>query len=399
MAVMKSEVPTISAVRSPNRIAWMKLRQHSLAVYGALVLLLLYFTAAFADFLSPYDYETTFRTKSWHRPSVIRFRHLDGKLGRPFVFNTIRVRDEAFGSHFVEVAPENMEYLRNKLGSALTEVPTEYPIRLFPKGDPHKLLLFIPMERRLFGLEVPEQSNRPGLFVFGTDQLGRDMLSRLFYGGRISLTIGLVSVCITFPLGLLIGGISGYFRGWTDTTIQRIIEMIMLLPGFYIMLSLRAALPPGLNPIALYFAIVFILSFIGWAGLARTTRGYVLSVSQNDFVVASRALGVSKFGIIVRHILPQTLSYVIVSVTMAIPGSMLGESGLSFIGLGIQEPYASWGNMLQATRNVNDIKMHPWVLTPGFLILACVIAFQFLGDGLRDAFDPKTILKAKKETA
>lgn len=383
-------------VRTPNQIAWAKLRQHSLAIYGALVLVVLYLGALFADFIAPYDFETQFRTKNWHAPTKLHFRHADGSMAWPFVYNSVRVRDEAFLAHYVEVSPENMPYLKEKLGSDLVEGPQEFPIKLFPKGDPHRCILGFRTERRLIGLAVPERSNRPGFFLLGTDQLGRDMFSRVLYGSRISLSVGLMGVVITFTLGLLIGGISGYFRGWTDVTIQRIIEMIMLLPGFYIMLALRAALPTGINQIAMYFAIVFILSFIGWAGLARTTRGYVMSISQNDFVMASRALGVSRMAIIIKHILPQTFSYVIVSATMSVPGYMLGESGLSFIGLGIQEPWASWGNMLQAARNGNEIKLHPWVLLPGFLIFITVVAFQFLGDGLRDAFDPKTILKAKE---
>lgn len=386
-------------VRSPNRIAWEKLKQHRLAVYGAFTLLFLYLGALFADSLATYDFQTQFRTKSWHDPSTIRLRHADGSLAWPFVYNTVRVKDEAFLSHYVEIAPENMEYLRSRLGVQLTEQPVEYPIRILAKGDPYRFLGIIPTERHLLGIEVPERSNRPGLFLLGTDQLGRCVLSRILHGSRVSLTIGFVAVAFSFSLGLLIGGISGYVRGKTDIAIQRLIEMIMLLPGFYIMLGLRAALPAGLHPIKLYFALTLILSFIGWAGLARTTRGYVLSISQNDFVTASRALGVGPLAIIVKHILPQTLSYVIVAVTMAIPGYMLGESALSFIGLGMQEPYASWGNMLQAARNINEIKLHPWVLAPGFMIFVTVVAFQFLGDGLRDAFDPRTVLRARKEPA
>lgn len=383
-------------VLTPRQISFIKFRQHTLAVYGAVVLLFLYFMVAFADFIAPYDFETQMRTKPWHQPSTVRWKHADGSFARPFVYNTVRVRDENFIVYYVEVAPENMDYLKRKLGSELTETPKEYPIRFFASGDPHRLLGIIPMKTRLFGIEQPEMVNRPAFFLLGADQMGRDLFSRILYGSRISMTVGLMGVAVTFTLGLLIGGISGYFRGKTDVVTQRIIEMIMLLPGFYLMLGLRAALPPGISPPKMYFAIVLILSFIGWAGLARTIRGMVLSISQNDYVVASKALGVGHFAIITRHILPQTMSYAIYVVTMAIPGYMLGESGLSFLGLGIQEPYASWGNMLQAARSTNDIKLHPWVLLPGFMIFVTVVAFQFLGDGLRDALDPKTILRAKK---
>ncbi|MEK7468969.1 MAG: ABC transporter permease [Planctomycetota bacterium] len=389
-------VEQTTAVRSPNQIAWAKLKQHTLAIYGGLVLIVLYLAALFADVLAPYDFETQFRTKPWHPPSVIHWRHADGTFSTPFVYNTVKLRDEAYQAHFVEVSPENMEFLKGRIGPSFKDQPTEYHLKFFPKGDPHKFLGVIAMERRLFGVESNDSLNRPAFFLLGSEQLGRDLFSRILYGSRVSLSVGLIGVVITFTLGMTIGGISGYFRGKTDTVLQRLIEMIMLLPGFYIMLSLRAALPPDLGTIQTYFAIILILSFIGWAGLARTTRGLVMSISQNDYITASRALGVSSLSLIMKHILPQTFSYAVVVASMAIPGYMLGESGLSYLGLGIQEPYSSWGNMLQAAGTGNDIKLHPWVLVPGFMIFITIVAWNFLGDGLRDAFDPKTILNAKK---
>ncbi|MBI2921185.1 MAG: ABC transporter permease [Planctomycetes bacterium] len=386
-------------VRSPNQIAWAKLKQHTLAVYGGIVLIVLYVAAAFADLIAPYDFATQFRTKPWHPPSEVHWRHADGKFALPFIYNTVKVRDEAYQAHYVEVSPQNIEYLKLRFGPEFKEAPREYRLRLFPRGDPHKFLGLMTMERRLFGVESTDALNRPAFFLLGSEQLGRDLFSRLLYGARVSLSVGLIGVTITFTLGMLVGGISGYFRGKVDVVLQRLIEMIMLLPGFYIMLALRAALPPDLGTVQTYFAIIFILAFVGWAGLARTTRGLVMSISQNDYVTASRALGVGSLSLIVRHILPQTFSYAIVVASMAIPGYMLGESGLSYLGLGIQEPYSSWGNMLQAAGTGNDIKSHPWVLVPGFMIFITVVAFQFLGDGLRDAFDPKTVLQAKKGAA
>jgi peptide/nickel transport system permease protein len=208
------------------------------------------------------------------------------------------------------------------------------------------------------------------------------------YGSRVSLTIGFFGVAITFFLGFLIGGISGYYGGKVDSVLMRFAECFMLVPGFFLMLALRSAFPVKLSSTAVYILIVVIMSFIEWAGFARIIRGMALSISKQDFVKAAKALGASDLRIIALHVLPQTLSYAIVALTLIIPAYILGESTLSFIGLGIQDPQASWGNLLSAAMNVSDIQYHPWILVPGIFIFLAVMAFNFVGDGLRDALDP-----------
>jgi peptide/nickel transport system permease protein len=277
-----------------------------------------------------------------------------------------------------------------------------YPISFFVRGDKYQFLGLIETEIHLIGLSNLEayegdEQNAPMLMLFGADIFGRDIFSRLLYGGRISLSVGLFGVAITFFFGMIIGGASGYFGGKTDIVIQRLCEMLMLVPGFYLLLSLRAAIPAEWSSIETYMAIIVILSFIGWAGLARTIRGLVLSISQQDYVIAARAMGVGHGKIITRHVLPNTFSYAIVAATMSIPRYVLGESGLSLLGLGISDPESSWGNMLAAAMDIAQIRFHPWVLIPGFLIFLCVMAFNYLGDGLRDAFDPRGIQLPPKE--
>jgi len=257
--------------------------------------------------------------------------------------------------------------------------------------DTHRLLGLFPIHTRLIGVDEPAR-----LYLLGADARGRDLLSRILYGGRVSLTIGLVGVAVSFAIGMLVGGLSGYYGGKFDVATQRICEMIMLIPSFFLMLALRAALPANIGSIQVYFMIVLIMSFIGWAGMARVIRGMVLSIRSAEYVEAARAIGQRDLKIIVQHVLPQTLSYAIVSVTLSIPGFILGESALSLLGLGIQDPEASWGNLLRNAMNVSSITYQPWILLPGVFIFIAVMAFNFLGDGLRDAFDPRSQLVGKE---
>ena len=364
---------------SPLRRALFRLRRNRLAMLGFWALVLLYGSALFADFLAPYHYASSARKKAYHPPMITWVRVSDANgLRWPYLTNSTYEFDE-----------NQRKVYRPMPGGT-------YPIGLFVQGDPYRLLGLFETRVHLFGLRGlesidPDDPNRPMLFLLGADNFGRDVLSRLLYGGRISLSVGLIGVAITFVLGMLVGGASGYFGGRTDIAIQRLCEMLMLIPGFYLLLSLRAAIPANWSSFQTYVAIIAILSFIGWAGLARTIRGLVLSISSMDYVTSARAMGVPDRLVIVRHVLPNTLSYAIVSATMSIPGYILGESGLSLLGLGIQDPEASWGNMLALSMDIAQIKFHPWILIPGALIFVTVMAFNYLGDGLRDAFDPRGV--------
>ena len=365
--------------RSPLRRALFRLRRNRLAMLGFWALVLLYGSALFADFLAPYHYASSARKKAYHPPMITWVRVSDANgLRWPYLTNSA-----------YEFDVNQRKVYRPIPGDT-------YPIGLFVKGDPYRLLGLFETRVHLFGLRGleaidPDDPNRPMLFLLGADNSGRDVLSRLLYGGRISLSVGLIGVAITFVLGMLVGGASGYFGGRTDIAIQRLCEMLMLIPGFYLLLSLRAAIPANWSSFQTYVAIIAILSFIGWAGLARTIRGLVLSIASMDYVTSARAMGVPDRLVIVRHVLPNTLSYAIVSATMSIPGYILGESGLSLLGLGIQDPEASWGNMLALSMDIAQIKFHPWILIPGALIFVTVMAFNYLGDGLRDAFDPRGV--------
>lgn len=384
--------------RSPLALAWRKLCRHKLSLYGGLILAVLYALMLLAEFISPYPYDEGAKDKSHFWPTRIHWRTPEGQLTRPYVYNGYRLTDADFREHYVEGRPENAERIAQWLQIDPSDVDTRaYPVRiLIRRGPERRLFGLFPSRMRLFGIDAPDMADHPNppmLYLIGADGLGRCLFSRLLYGSRVSLTIGLVAVAISFSIGMVLGGISGYFSGTTDVVIQRACEMMMMVPGFYLLLALRSSFDAArLSSVQIYFAVVIILSFIGWAGMARTIRGMTLGVANSEYVLAARALGASHGRVVLRHVLPSTLSYAIVTATLAIPAGMLGESGLSFLGLGIQDPQASWGNMLQETMNIVNIRHYPWLLAPGIMIFISVVAFQFLGDGLRDAFDPRTIV-------
>ena len=229
----------------------------------------------------------------------------------------------------------------------------------------------------------------PGRFyLWGADARGRDLFSRIWYGARISLSIGLLGVAISFILGLLIGGIAGYYGGWVDGVLMRLCEMFMMVPGFYLMLALRAAVPENFNSVQVYVSVVVILALIGWASLARIIRGMALSLRERDFVLAAKTLGVSDFSIILKHILPQTISFSCATLMLTVSSYILAEAGLSVVGLGIQDPIPSWGNLLSDAMGIVPVIFAPWILLPGLFIFIAVMCFNVIGDALRDAFDP-----------
>lgn len=340
------------------------IKKNKLAYLSFYILIVLYFLAIFADFIAPYPYDIQHRDTPYHPPTQIHFFDKNGNFSlRPFVYE-YKLVDPIFKRYKIDYTKKHYIYF-------------------FVKGDKHYLLGFIPMYTHLFGVKEGK------IFLLGADHLGRDIFSRLLYGARISLSIGIVGVLISFVIGALVGGISGYFGGYIDNILMRISEVIMSFPGFYLMLALRAIFPITLSSVEVYFLIVVILSFIGWAGLARVIRGMVLSIREQDFVLAAKSYGASSLRIITKHILPNTFSYLLIAATLSIPGYILGESALSLLGLGIQEPYASWGNMLAAARSITAISNYPWILSPGIAIFITILAFNLLGDALRDALDPK----------
>ena len=343
-----------------------RLKRNRLGLGGFFVLILLYNLAIFADFVSPYHYDNEARTRSYNPPTGLHFFDAQGRFHlRPFIYNYTYKFDK---------------FYRRKYNLDKSKI---YPVKLFVRGDKYKLLWIFPANLHLFGVDKPAR-----IYLLGADSRGRDLASRILYGSRVSLSIGLVGVAISFVIGTILGGISGYFGGKIDNIIMRLCEMVMMIPGFYLMLALRAAFPPRLSSVQVYLLIVVIMSFIGWAGLARVIRGMAISIREKEYVLAARAQGVNPFFIILRHVLPNTFSYTIVALSLSIPGYILGESALSLLGLGIQDPHASWGNLLSEAMAVAQIRFHPWILIPGIFIFITVMAFNFLGDGLRDAFDP-----------
>ena len=353
-------------ILSNRQRVWRKFRRHKLAMVSGGILFLMYSMVIFADLLAPYGETTIDKNRSYISPTPLRI--WDGKsLSRPFIYE----KEEVFNP---ETLINSFEEDRSK----------KYPLRLFVKGEPYKMWGVIPWDRHLFGVDPPAK-----IYLFGADLHGRDILSRLLFGGRVSLTIGYVALLLVIPIGMLVGGISGYYGGQIDNILMRVVEAFLSFPSFYLLLALAATLPINISSVQRFLLIVAILSFVNWAGLARVIRGQVLAIREMEYIASARAMGSSDLRIIVKHILPQTSSWVIVSASLSVPIYILFESGLSLIGLGIQEPYASWGNMLFEARKVSSLSLHPWILVSGAAITLSIMAFNFLGDGLRDAFDTK----------
>lgn len=351
-------------VASQWRLMWWKFRKHRLATIAAPIIGLLYLCAAFAGFLSPTLPNTRYPPYKNCPPQRIRFRSEEGSWVGPYLYEAKR-----------HVDPETFRR------SLVVDRSKTYPVKFLGEGETYRLLGFIPAKTHLTVSEGP-------LFLLGTDRLGRDLLTRLLYGSRISLSIGLIGVFLTFALGLLLGGLSGYFGGLVDTVVQRLVDLILCIPTIPLWMTLAAALPRNWPPVRMYLGIVVITSVIGWAGLARVVRGKLLSLRGEDFVMAATLSGASGMRIIVRHLLPSFASYVIVSLTLSIPRTILGETSLSFLGLGLQAPAVSWGVLLRDAQNLETVAHHGWLLLPSAWVVLTVLGFNFLGDGLRDAADP-----------
>lgn len=333
-----------------------------------IVLAILYIAVFSATFICPYEKDYSNRNKSYCPPSKIYIINEKGKLSLPYTYNYKRYFDkEKFETKYLE------------------DKTKKYYVKYFAKGYKYKLFGIIPCDRHFYNVE-----NGGELYLLGTDINGRDNFSRLLFGGRISLTIGFLALFVSFPLGMIYGGISGYLGGKTDFIMMRIAEAVMSVPSFYLLIILAAILPANMTSVQRFSLIVLILALIGWAGFSRVVRGMVLSVKKKEFVIASEVMGASALRTIVRHILPQTLSYVIIAMTLSVPSYILAESGLSFLGLGIQQPDASWGNMLKEAQEFSNIISRPWLLTPGFLIFVAVLAFNVIGDTIRDIADPNS---------
>ena len=347
------------------QLAWWHFRKHKLALVSGLVVLLIYLVALFAEFLAPQapgDYEARY---TYAPPQQLHFWD-DGDFGLYVYGYSVEVNPESFAREFV------------------IDETKKIPVALFVEGSPYEMWGLIPGNRHLIG---PLDPSEP-MFLWGADRLGRDMLSRVIFGTRISMTVGLVGVGLSLFFGILLGGISGYYGGRIDDVIQRLIEFLLAIPTIPLWMGLAAAIPPTMPPVQVYFMITIILSLVGWTGLARVVRGRFLALREEDFVTAARLDGASELSLILRHMLPSIASHIIAAVTLAIPVMILSETALSFLGIGLRPPVVSWGVLLQEAQNIRTVATAPWLLLPGLAVIVTVLALNFLGDGLRDAADP-----------
>jgi peptide/nickel transport system permease protein len=352
-------------IASQRQLIWRRFKRHRLAVYSLVLLAVMYFLAFTYEFWTPYNPLTQHSGFVNTPPSTIRLVDSEGNLRGPFVYG---LKLEMNLDTFERIYVEDTEQI--------------YPIRFFTRGETYNFWGLFRTDIRFFNVEDGK------IFLLGTDDLGRDMFSRILAASRISLTIGLVGVAFSFILGITLGGISGYYGGLVDILIMRVTEVLSAIPQIPLWIALAAIVPIDWPMTNTYFAITVILSIITWTGLARLVRAKLLELREHDYVMAARLAGSSDLRIIFDHLLPAYISLLIVSLTLAIPNMILGETALSFLGLGIRPPAVSWGTLLQGAQNISNIALRPWMLTPAFFVIVTVLLFNFIGDGLRDAADP-----------
>lgn len=346
-------------------LMWWKFRRHRLAMVSGVVLICFYVVALFAEFFAPYLPHKIESAYLFAPPQRVRIIGPDGEFRRPFVY----------GLH----GESDPHTLRRHYTPDESRIHT---IHFFVRGPVYRLWGIWEADLHLFGTDGGP------LFLLGTDRLGRDMLSRITYASRISLSIGLIGVLVSFVLGIVIGGFSGYFGGPFDSAVQRVIELLRTIPTIPLWMGLAAALPPHWPPLRVYFGITIILSLVGWTDLARVVRSKFLALRTEDFVMAARLSGASESRIVFRHLVPSFLSHIIAALTLAVPGMILGETALSFLGIGLRPPVLSWGVLLHDAQNIRTVALSPWLFWPGAFVVLSVLAFNFVGDGVRDAADP-----------
>lgn len=354
-------------VASQWQLMWWRFRRHKLAMFSVVVIAVLYFIAIFSEFLAPYDPNKHATKWVFAPPQRLHVGNVNGRF-QAYVYGLEASRDPVTLRPIYIPNPDRV-----------------YPIEWFVPGMKYKMLGIFTTNVHLFGL--PEGSDGTAYFL-GTDRLGRDMWSRIMMGTRISTSIGLVGVTLSFVLGVIFGGFSGLYGGVFDTIVQRVIELLRSIPTIPLWLGLSAAIPKDWPQVRVYFFITLLLSLIGWTGLARVVRGRFLSLREEDFVTAARISGSSDRRIVFSHLVPSIMSHIIASITLSIPGMILAETGLSFLGLGLRPPTISWGVLLQEAQNVRTVALAPWLMIPGFFVIITVLCFNFMGDGLRDAADP-----------
>ncbi|MBB4955750.1 peptide/nickel transport system permease protein [Agrobacterium vitis] len=350
----------------PWTLIWWRFKKHKLALVSLFFLGFCCLITLFADFVSPYDPGDINKLNTFVPPTRLHLIH-EGSLQRPFIYGLKRSRD-----------PETARVIY------VEDSAKPLPVRFFTKGDAYHLLGLFPTQIHLFGVDGTKQK----INLLGTDSLGRDLFSRILHGARVTLSAGLIGVAFAFFIGIFMGAVSGYYGGAIDGMIQRLMEFIRSIPTIPLWMGLAAALPIAWDPLLVYVLITIILALIGWTSLARVVRGRFFSLKTEDYILAARLSGASEYRIVTKHMLPAMTSHIIAATTLAVPEMILGETALSFLGLGLRPPVVSWGVLLQDAQNLRSIALAPWLLAPGVAIILVVLAFNFLGDGLRDAADP-----------